>query len=280
MVSIESATIDDSQYIEEFNKDSLFFGNPKENKINNITYFRIPIFRVLNNASGVGHKLLTIIIKSPNCWLRTGLKEFNNEGKKSHSMYFIFGKSNDEKDWIDQFKTKIVEPSIKRVVSSGAKLLRPEIKTNSDCFDCEKFAHIKFPHKKDEDGNKTEEIDENGNTMIIFKLKENNLGDCFTSFFKFNDESDNQDEPINLHELIEKKLEGKFELCVSSIFINKSVVSLQMKVSCACLRPFQTKVIKSMRLSEVVPKRKRNNEVLNEEEEEEENDGEVGDYEF
>ena len=148
----------------------------------------------------------------------------------------------------NQFNIKIVEPSIKRVVSAGAKLLRPEIKTNSDCFDIEKFAHIKVSHKKDKDGNKTEEIDENGNTMIIFKLKENNLGECFTSFFKFNDESDVMDEPLNLEELINKKFDGKFELCVSSIFINKSVVSLQLKVYCACLRPIQAKVKKTMRL--------------------------------
>ena len=194
-------------------------------------------------------------------------------------MYFIFGKSQEELEWITQLNIKIVAPSIKRVVSEGAKLLRPEIKTNSDCFDCEKFDHIKLPHKKDKDGNKTEEIDENGNTMIIFKLKENNLGECFTSFFKFNNESDNQDEPLNLEELINKKFEGKFELCVSSIFINKSVVSLQMKVYCACLRTVQTRVKKSMRLSEVsvVPKRIRNDVVVNEEEED---DSEGGDYEF
>ena len=42
-----STTTDKGQYIEEFNKESLFFGNPKENKIDNITYLRIPIFRVL-----------------------------------------------------------------------------------------------------------------------------------------------------------------------------------------------------------------------------------------
>ena len=97
---MSSATTDEGQYIEEFNKESLFFGNPKENKINNITYFRIPIFRALNN------KLLPLIIKSPNCWLRTGLKEFNNDGKKSHSMYFIFGKSHDEKEWIINSRAK------------------------------------------------------------------------------------------------------------------------------------------------------------------------------
>ena len=42
-----SATTDEGQYIEEFNKDSLFFGNPKENKINNITYLEFQFFVLL-----------------------------------------------------------------------------------------------------------------------------------------------------------------------------------------------------------------------------------------
>ena len=260
----QSSIIDESQNIEQFNKDSLFFGKPKQGKINNMTYYRIPIFSVVNN------KLLPLIIKSPKCWLRCGLKEFNNEGKISHSMYFIFGKSEEEKDWLTQFKTKIVEPSIKRVVLSGANLLRPEIKFNSECFDDENFAHIKLAHKKDEDGNKTEEIDENGNRMVIFKLMENKMGECFTSFFKFNDSSEVMEEPLYIQDLIDKKFDGKFELCINSIFINKTVLSLQLKVSCACLKPIQAKLKKTMRVDGIpIPKRKRNDDVVEEDDEEE-----------
>ena len=59
--------------------------------------------------------------------------------------------------------------------------------------------------------------------MVIFKLKEDNCGLCFTSFFNFKDGSEVMDEQLNLQDLIDKKLEGKFELCVSSIFINKTI---------------------------------------------------------
>ena len=211
-----ASIIDETVEIQQFERYILFFDKPKHSKINNMTFYKITIFRVVN-----GNKL-PLIIKSPKGWLRTGLKEFNNEGKITHSMYFSFGKSEEEKDWLTQFKTKIVEPSIKRVVSSGASLLRPELKINSDCFDDEKFAHIKLSHNKDEDGNKTEEIDENGNTMVIFKLMENNLGQCFTSFFKFNGCSEVMEEPLYLQDLIDKKFEGNLK----SLLIQFSSIKL------------------------------------------------------
>ena len=65
-----------------------------------MVFYRIPIFRVVNG------KKLPLLIKSPKGWLRTGLKEFNNEGKQSHSVYFIFGNIEEEKIWLTQFKTK------------------------------------------------------------------------------------------------------------------------------------------------------------------------------
>ena len=82
--SIEAETIEESQYIDQFNKESLFFGNPKQ-QTNNITYFRIPIF----SAEPTTNKLTPLIIKSPNVWLRTGLKEFNNKGKIKDSIIFL-----------------------------------------------------------------------------------------------------------------------------------------------------------------------------------------------
>ena len=77
---------------------------------------------------------------------------------------------------------------------------------------------------------------------------ENNLGQCFTSFFKFNDSSEVMEEPLYLQELIDKKFEGKFEVKVDSIFINKTVISLQLKLYCACLKPIQAKLKITMRV--------------------------------
>ena len=87
--------------------------------------------------------------------------------------------------------------------------------------------------------------------MVIFKLMENNIGQCLTSFFKFNDSNEVMDEPIFLNDLIDNKFEGRFEVKVDPIFINKFVVSIQLKLSCVCIKPIQAKVKITMRYMEL-----------------------------
>ena len=78
--------IDEPISLQQFEtKDNLCFDKPVQRSVNKMAFWIIPIFRIANG------KKLPLIIKGPNNCVRTGLKEFDNEGRLSYSIYFLFG---------------------------------------------------------------------------------------------------------------------------------------------------------------------------------------------
>ena len=184
-----------------------------------------------------------------------------------------------QEEWIQNFKKKITEKCALFCINNAGKIDKPTLKKDglkAECFG-ESFDHIKYPKIKDDDGKSTLEIDTSSSPSLSIKMierfpkddekkmngdekkmngdekkvEEKKEGEILNTFFKYDatiaDRIANGDvraefEIIDAEKLILQRMKVKFDLKIESIFVGKTVLSIQIKLYRACISPIESKM--------------------------------------